>query len=79
MLFDLLMRSVDTIQAMKKQLNLDFDVKCTTIQFQDNNYNFQSNHWSGLKFYVESSYRFSYLGLKFQVNRSSKRHHNTNQ
>jgi len=32
-----------------------------------------------LKFYVESPDMFSYLGLNFQVNRSSERHQNTGQ
>jgi hypothetical protein len=29
------------------------------------------------KFYVDSPDMFSYYGLKFQVNRTSERHHNT--
>jgi hypothetical protein len=32
----------DTIQAMS---NSDFDVKCATIQFYDNNHNSQSDCW----------------------------------
>ena len=62
---------------MKKQLNSDSDVKYTTVQFHGNSYNFQSNRWIRLYVYVESAYRFSYLRLKLQVNRSSKRYHNT--
>jgi len=42
-------RGNDTIQARS---NLDFDVKCATIQFYSNSYNSQSDHWIGLKFYV---------------------------
>ena len=55
------------IRAMKKQLNSDSDVKCTTVQFHNNSYNSQSNHWIGMKFYVKSPERLSYLELKFQV------------
>jgi hypothetical protein len=29
-----------TIRATKKQSDLDFDVKCATVQFYDNNHNF---------------------------------------
>lgn len=57
--------------------NSDFDVKCATIQFYSNNHNSQSDRWIELKFYMKSPDMFSYLGLKFQVNRSSKRHLNT--
>ena len=66
----------DTIQ---ERSNLDFDVKCATIQFYSNNYNSQSDCWIELKVYVESPDMLSYLGLKFQVNRSSERHWNTGQ
>jgi hypothetical protein len=64
----------DTIQV---RLDSDFGVKCTTVQVYGNIYNSQSNRWIGLKCYVDSPDMFSYLGLKFQVNRSSERHHNT--
>jgi hypothetical protein len=33
----------DTIRVMKKQLNSDFDVKCTTVQFHGNSHNSQSD------------------------------------
>jgi hypothetical protein len=33
----------------------------------------------GIKFYVDSPEMLSYYGLKFQVNRTSGRHHNTGQ
>jgi hypothetical protein len=59
--------------------NSDFDVRSVSIQFYGNSHNFQSDHWIGLKFYVESPDMVSYLGLKFQVNRSSKRHRNMGQ
>jgi hypothetical protein len=65
-----------TIQA---RLNSDFDVKYTTIQFYGNNHNFQSDRGIGLKFYMDSPGMFSYLGLKFQINRSLGRHRNTGQ
>jgi hypothetical protein len=58
----------DTIQ---ERSNSDFYVKCATIQFYSNSYNSQ--------FYVESPYMLSYLGVKFQVNRSLERHRNTGQ
>ena len=64
-------RGNDTIQ---ERSNSDFDVKCAIIQFYNNNHNSQSNRWIGLKFDVEFPDMFSYLGLTFQVNRSSERH-----
>jgi len=69
-------RGNDTIQ---ERSNSDFDVKSASIQFYGNNHNSQSDSWIGLKFYMESSDMFSYLGLKFQVHRSSERHRNTGQ
>jgi hypothetical protein len=54
-------RGNDMIGAMKKELNLDSDIKCTTVQFHDDSYNSQSDSWIGLKFYVESPDMFSYL------------------
>ena len=57
----------------------DFDVKCATIHFYGNSHNSQSDRWIELKVYVESPDMFSYLGLKFKVNRSLKRHRNTDQ
>jgi len=65
------MNGYDMIQARS---NLDFDVKSAPIQFYGNNHNSQSDHWIKLKVYVESLDMFSYLGLKFQVNQTSKRH-----
>jgi len=70
------MNGYDMIQARS---NLDFDVKSAPIQFYGNNHNSQSDHWIKLKVYVESLDMFSYLGLKFQVNQTSKRHWNTGQ
>jgi hypothetical protein len=69
----------DTIWAMKKQSDSDYDIKCTTVKFHDNSHNFQSHRWIRRKCYVESPDMFSYLRLKFQVNRSSGRHRNTGQ
>jgi len=69
-------RGNDTIQARS---NSDFDIKCATIQFYSNSQNSQFEHWIGLKLHMESSDMFSYLGLKFQVNQSSGRHHNAGQ
>jgi len=66
----------DTIQ---ERSNLDFDVKSTSIQFYGNNHNSQFDRWIRLKVYMESPDMFSYVGLKFQVNRSSGRHRNTGQ
>jgi hypothetical protein len=68
-----------TIRAMKKQSDSDFDVKCATVQFYRNSYNSQFDNWIGLKLYVESLDMSSYLGLKFQVNRSLERHCNIGQ
>ena len=69
-------KNSDTIQPRS---NSDFDVKCAAIQFYGNSYNSQFDHWIGLKFYMESPDMFSYLGFKFQINRSSGRHRNTGQ
>jgi hypothetical protein len=69
-------RGNDMIQAKS---NSDFDVKSATIQFYDNSHNSQSDRWIALRFYVNSLDILSYLGLKFQVNRSSGRHPTTGQ
>ena len=69
----------DTIWATKKQSNSDSDVKCATIQFYGNSHNSQSDLSIELKFYMELPEMFSYHGLKFQVNQSSGRHHNSGQ
>jgi hypothetical protein len=61
----------DTIQ---ERSNSDYDVKCATIQFYGNSHNSQSDRWIGLEFYMESPDMFSYLRLKFQINRCSGRH-----
>jgi hypothetical protein len=70
-------RGNDTIWAIKKQSDADSNVKCTTIQFHSNCHNSQFDRWIRLQVYMESLDMLSYLGLKFQVNRSSGRHHNT--
>ena len=57
--------------------NSDFDVKCATIQFYGNNHKSQSDHWIGSKCYVESPDMLFYLGVKYQVNPSSRRYPNT--
>jgi hypothetical protein len=67
------------IQAMKKQSNLDYNVKCVTVQFYGNSHNSQSDYWIGQKYYVESPDMLSYLGLNFQVNLSSEKYVNTGQ
>ena len=69
-------RGNDTIQVRS---NSDFDVKCATIQFYGNSHNSQSYRWIGLKLCVGAPDMFSYLGLKYHVNRSSARHPNTGQ
>jgi hypothetical protein len=69
-------RGNDTIQ---ERSNSDFDVKYVTIQFYSNNHNSQFDRWIKLKYYVESPDMFSYLGLDFQVIRSSGKHQNTGQ
>jgi len=57
----------------------DFGEKSTTVQVYGNNYNSQSDYWIKLKFYVDSPDMFSYYGLKFQVNQTLTRLHNTGQ
>ena len=58
-------RGNDMIQARS---NLEFDVKCETIQFHGNSHNSQSYHWIVLKFYVKCPDMLSYVGLKYHVN-----------
>jgi hypothetical protein len=57
----------------------DFGVKSATVQVYGNTYNSQSDRWIELKCYVDSPDMLSYYGLRFQVNRSLGRHHNTGQ
>ena len=66
----------DTIQARS---NSDFDVKSAPIQFYGNSHNSQSDRWIKLKVYMKSPDMLSYIGFKFNINRSSGRHHNTGQ
>ena len=58
------------IRSRKGQIQI-VTKKSATIQFYSNSHNSQSDHWIELKFYVESLDMLSYLGLQFQVNRSS--------
>jgi hypothetical protein len=72
----------DTVQpydTTQVRLDSDFGVKCTTVQVYGNSYNSQSDHWIELKVYVDSLDMLSYYGLRFQVNQSLGRHHNTSQ
>jgi hypothetical protein len=69
-------RGNDTIQARS---NSDFDVKCATIQFYGNNYNYQSNRWIKLKFYMKYPDMLSYLVFKLRIHQSSGRHRKTGQ
>jgi hypothetical protein len=72
----------DTVQpcdTTQVRSDSDFDVKSATIQVYNNSYNSQSDCWIGLKFYVDSPDMLSYYGLKFQVKKTSERHHNTGQ
>jgi hypothetical protein len=69
-------RGNDTIQARS---NSDFDIKSAPIQFYGNNHNSPFDCWIALKFYVKSPDMLSYLGFKFQINRSLERHQNTGQ
>jgi hypothetical protein len=57
----------------------DFGIKSATVQVYGNSYNSQFDRWIGLKFYVDSQDMFSYYGLKFQINHTLGRHHNTGQ
>ena len=72
----------DTVQPCditQVRSDLDFGIKSATVQVHSNNHNSQSDRWIKLIFYVDSPNMFSYLGLKFQGNQSSGRHHNTSQ
>jgi hypothetical protein len=72
----------DTVQpydTTQVRSDLDFGVKSATVQVYGNSYNSQSDRWIGLQFYMDSPDMFSYYGLKFQVNQTSRRHHNTGQ
>ena len=66
----------DTTQVMSDS---DFGVKSATIQVYNNSYDSQSDRWIKLKFYLDSPYMLCYYGLRFQVNQSLGRHHNTGQ
>ena len=57
----------------------NFSVKSATVQVYGNNHNSQSDRWIVLIFYVDTPNMFYYLGLKIQVNRSSRRNRNTSQ
>jgi hypothetical protein len=75
-------RSSDTVQpcdTIQVKSDSDFGVKSATVQVYGNSYNSQSNRWIGLKFYMDSLDMLCYYGLKFQVNRTSERYHNTGQ
>jgi hypothetical protein len=63
---------------MTPRRQLFFDKSFFSL-FYGNNHNSQFDRWIGLKVYVESSDRLSYLGLKLQVNQSLGRHLNTGQ
>jgi hypothetical protein len=54
---------IDTIQ---ERSNSDFDIKSASIQFYGNSHNTQSDHWIGLKVYMESSDMLSYVRLESQ-------------
>ena len=72
----------DTVQpcdTTQVRLDSDFGVKSATVQVYSNSYDSQSDCWIGLKLYVDSPDMLSYYGLKFEVNRTSGRHHNTGQ
>jgi len=74
--------SVDMIQPFdttQARSDSDFGVKNAIVQVYGNNYNYQSDIWIGLKCFVDSLYMFSYYELKFQINRTSRRHRNTGQ
>jgi hypothetical protein len=58
-------RGNDTNRAMKKQSDTDYDVKYTTVKFNDKSRNSKSDHWIGMKFYVGSPDMISNLGLNF--------------
>ena len=58
----------DMIRAKKKkQSDSDYDVKCVTVQFHNNNHRSQFDCWIELKFNMGSPDMFSYLGLNFQI------------
>jgi len=73
---------LDTVQpcdTTQVRSDSNFGVQSTKVQVYRNSYNSQSNCWIELKFYVDTPDMFSYYRLKFQVNQTSRRHHNTSQ
>jgi len=71
----------DTVQpcdTTQVRSDLDFGVKSATVQVYGNSYNYQSDRWIELKFYVDSP-DMSYYGLRFQDNKILGKHHNTGQ
>jgi hypothetical protein len=69
-----MIESCDTTQVRSYS---DFSVKSTTVRVYGNSYNSQSDRWIEINFYVDSPDMLSYYWLRFQVNRSLGRHHNT--
>jgi hypothetical protein len=72
----------DTVQpcdTTQVRSDLDFGVKSATVQVYDNSYNYQSDRWIELKFYVDSPDMLSYYGLRFQDNQILGKHHKTGQ
>ena len=72
--------SNDTVQpcdTTQVRLDSDFGIKNTTVQVYENSHNSRSDRWIKVIFYVDAPNMSFYLGFKFQVNRSSGRHHNT--
>ena len=72
----------DTVQpcdTTQVRSDSDFGIKNAIVQVHGNSHNYRFDHWIKVIFYVDSPDMFFYPRLKFQVNRSSRRHHNTSQ
>ena len=60
----------DTIQVRSDS---EFGVKFSIVQFYAIEHNFKFNCWIDLKFDIKTPDVLVYVGVKFQMNRSSKR------
>jgi len=53
------------------QVRSDFGVKFPIVQFYAVEHNSKSNRWIKLKYYAKITEVLVYIGVKFQMNRSS--------
>ena len=69
----LLASAISSAKPIKARSDLDYGIKNFTVQFYTIEHNSKSNSWIKLKLYQKISDVFVYVGVNFQVNRSSGR------